>query len=328
MTTPTVSIGIVSWNSADVIEPCLRAVRALSWPEVEVRVLDNASTDDSWARIEAATTPDERLRAPVNLGFSAGHNRLIDATSGDYYLALNPDVEVSPTFLDVLVGACEAQPTAGAATGKLLRFQPPDVIDSTGIVMLPSQRHLDRGADEVDRGQYDRPTPGYGRATPVFGASGAAALYRRTMLLDTKVQHEYFDEDFFAYREDADLAWRAQLLGWECLYVPDAVARHGRRVTPERRASLSPLINRYSVRNRFLLRLKNQTWRHALTFLGPGLLRDLQVIAYVLLREWSSIPGLMDVCRLLPRMLAKRRSIMARRRAPEARVAEWFQATN
>ena len=60
-----------------------------------------------------------------------------------------------------------------------------------------------------------------------------AALYRREMLEDTRVAGEYFDEDFFAYREDADLAWRAQLLGWSCLYVPEAIARHGRRVTPE-----------------------------------------------------------------------------------------------
>lgn len=320
MNRPLVSIGIVSWNSAEVIETCLKAVRALAWPAVELRVLDNASDDDTWTRLERATTSEERIRSSVNLGFSAAHNRLIDATHGDYYLALNPDVELSPAFLDALVGACEARPTAGSASGKLLRFTPPDVIDSTGIVMLPSQRHLDRGADQADLGQFER-------AALVFGASGAAALYRRTMLDDTKVGREYFDEDFFAYREDADLAWRAQLMGWECLYVPTARARHGRRVTPERRGGLSPLINCYSVRNRFLLRLKNQTCRHAVRFLVPGLIRDAQVIGYVLVREWSSLPGLWDVCRLLPRMLAKRRSIMRRRRATDSAVARWFGGT-
>lgn len=317
MNRPLVSIGIVSWHSAEVIETCLRAVRALAWPSVEVRVLDNASEDDTWSRVEGATAADERIRSSVNLGFSAAHNRLIDATRGDYYLALNPDVELSPTFLDELVGACEARPTAGSASGKLLRLTPPNVIDSAGIVMLPSQRHLDRGADQADHGQFDQPAL-------VFGASGAAALYRRTMLRDIKVGHEYFDEDFFAYREDADLAWRAQLMGWECLYVPSATARHGRRVTPERRGALSPLINRYSVRNRFLLRLKNQTWRHAARFVVPGLARDAQVIGYVLLRERSSLPGLWDVCRLLPRMLTKRRNIMRRRRATDSAVARWF----
>ena len=92
------------------------------------------------------------------------------------------------------------------------------MIDSTGIVMLPSIRHLDRGAGELDRGQYDRDED-------VFGASGAAALYRRSMLDDVRVDGEWFDEDFFAYREDADLAWRAQWRGWRCRYVAAATAR-------------------------------------------------------------------------------------------------------
>ena len=83
--------------------------------------------------------------------------------------------------------------------------------------MTPEQRHLDRGADQADVGQYER-------IEEVFGASGAAALYRRAMLEDVRVLGEYFDEDFFAYREDADLAWRARLLGWSCLYVPTALA--------------------------------------------------------------------------------------------------------
>ena len=135
---------------------------------------------------------------------------------------------------------------------------------------------------------------------------------------------EYFDEDFFAYREDADLAWRAQLLGWNCVYVPDAVARHGRRVTPERRSALPAAINYYSVRNRFLLRMKNQTAGHALRFLLPALARDLQVIGYVLLKERSSIGALGDVLRLWRTTMMKRRAIMARRRRPTSEMIAWF----
>jgi len=227
---------------------------------------------------------------------------------------------MAPDFISKLVSAMSRAPRAGSATGKLLRVREgerPDIIDSTGIVMLPSQRHLDRGADREDAGQY-------ARAEEVFGASGAAALYRREMLEDTRVGAEYFDEDFFAYREDADLAWRAQLLGWSCLYVPEAVARHGRRVTPERRGELPALINYYGVRNRFLLRLKNQTAGHALRFLLPAAGRDLQVIGYVLLREHSSIGALRDVIRLWPRTWAKRRAIMARRRRPTRDMIAWF----
>src|SRR4029453_5424828 len=138
-----------------------------------------------------------------------------------------------------------------SATGKLLRMDG-KTLDSTGIVMLRSQRHLDRGADEPDRGQFDKPED-------VFGPSGAAALYRMKALHDVAIEGQFFDEDFFAYREDADLAWRCRLLGWTSIYVPSAVARHRRRVTPARRGALPALINYPSVKNRFLLRINNMT---------------------------------------------------------------------
>jgi GT2 family glycosyltransferase len=312
-----VSAGIVTWNSAADIEACLASVRAQTHRRLEVLVADNGSRDGTRDLLARLTGPGERVLFEGNRGFAAAHNALIARSRGDYYLCLNPDVVLDPQYVEELVLAMERSPRAGSATGKLLRREPPGVIDSTGIVMVPSIRHLDRGADEPDEGQYDR-------AEPVFGASGAAAVYRRAMLDDTAVFGEIFDEDFFAYREDADLAWRAQLLGWDCLYVPAARARHGRRVTPERRGELPPDINRYSVRNRFLLRMKNQTAGHAARFLVPALVRDAQVVGYVLLREWSSMAGLWEALRLMPRMLRKRRAILSRRTRSAADLAAWF----
>jgi GT2 family glycosyltransferase len=338
----SVTVGIVTWNSAHVIEACVASVRAQTYRPLTLRILDNASADDTRERLKSITAPDERLGADRNLGFSAAHNRLIAGSSTDFYLCLNPDVVLSPEFVERIVAAMRRDPRAGSATGKLLRMReggdtphPADVIDSTGIVMVPSQRHLDRGADRMDDGRY-------AREELVFGASGAAAMYRRAMLDDTRTPggsvtrggnaalsvdagSEYFDEDFFAYREDADLAWRAQLLGWNCVYVPDAVARHGRRVTPERRSTLPATINYYSVRNRFLLRMKNQTAGHALRFLVPAIARDLQVIGYVLLKERSSIGALGDVLRLWRRTMVKRRAIMSRRRRTDAEMIAWFR---
>ena len=313
---PLVSIGVVTWNSARDLVPCLDAVRAQRHQPLELLVGDNASSDGTRALLEAHTTPAERRYFPANLGFSAAHNALIRESRGAYYVTLNPDVVLDAGFVGALVEALEAAPRAGSATGKLRRAEPAGVIDSTGIVMHRSQRHFDRGADEIDRGQYDVPGP-------VFGVSGAAGCYRRTMLDAVAVDGEVFDEDFFAYREDADLAWRAQLLGWDAIYVPAATATHVRRVTPDRRASLPTAINRYGVRNRFLLRLKNQTLGQAVRFAVPGLARDAQVVGYVLAREWGSIPALADVVRLLPRTLRKRRAIMARRARGRALDA-WF----
>lgn len=314
-----VTIGIVTWNSAPFLPCCLDAVRAQTHPQIELLVADNASADGTRAILDQRTAPDERRLFPGNRGFSAAHNALIAQSRGAYYLALNPDVRLHPEFVARLVAALEPRPAVGSAAGKLRRQDPPDVLDSAGIVMRPSQRHLDRGADERDVGQYDR-------EELVFGVSGAAGFYRRAMLDDVRIGSEYFDEDFFAYREDADLAWRAQLLGWDCLYVPGAEARHIRRVTPERRGALPPEINRYSVRNRFLLRLKNQTAGHALRFLGPALLRDLQVVGYVLAVERTSIGALADVVRLLPRTWRKRRTVMRRRTRPLGEMIAWFRA--
>jgi GT2 family glycosyltransferase len=314
---PLVSVGIVTWNAGPRIDACLASVRAQTYEPLELLVADNASADDTWARIEARTSPRERRRFAGNLGFAAAHNALIRESRGDFYLALNPDVVLDAEFVAHLVDLMARRPAAGSATGKLLREGPSREIDSTGIVMRPEQRHLDRGAGEIDRGQYDR-------EEEVFGVSGAAGFYRRAMLEDVAIFGEYFDEDFFAYREDADLAWRARLLGWEAWYVPSAVATHARRVTPERRASLPPEINRWSVRNRFLLRLKNQPAGHALRFLVPALVRDLQVVGYVALRERSSLAGLGDVVRLLPRAWRKRRAIMRRRVLPTSQLNAWF----
>jgi GT2 family glycosyltransferase len=311
-----VTIGLVTWNSARDLPACLEAIRAQRHQPIELLVGDNASDDGTRRLLEAGTAPGERRYFSANLGFSAAHNALIRESRGTYYLTLNPDVVMEGGFVGALAEALDAAPQAGSATGKLLRRDAPGVIDSTGIVMQRSQRHLDRGAGEVDRGQFD--APGL-----VFGVSGAAGCYRREMLDDVGVGGEFFDEDFFAYREDADLAWRAQLLGWDAIYVPSAVATHVRRVTPERRSALPAEINRYGVRNRFLLRLKNQTLGHAVRFAVPGLLRDAQVAGFVLAREWSSLAGLVDVVRLLPRTLRKRRAIMARRVRGRALDA-WF----
>lgn len=319
-----VSVGIVTWNSAATVERCLAAVRKQTHRTIELIVVDNASSDATRDLIVRHTGAHERVLLDRNAGYAAAHNLAIARTTGDYYLALNADVFLSATFVATLAGAAadvdviQSDPRIGAAAGKLFRADDPTRIDSTGIYMVPSQRHLDRGAGEVDRGQYDR-------RELVFGVTGAAAFYRRTMLADVAVDGEVFDEDFFAYREDADLAWRAQLLGWHCLYVPDAVAHHVRRVTPERRASLPAELNRMSVRNRFLLRIKNQPAGHAARFLGPALWRDAQVIGYALVRERTSLPGLIDVIRLLPRTLRKRRLVMARRRIRTAELARWFR---
>src|SRR5260370_4536789 len=113
-------------------------------------------------------------------------------------------------------------------------------------------RHLDRGSQEVDNGHYLQ-------HEYVFGATDAAALYWRGMIEDISLEDEFFDPDFFVYREGADVAWRAQLLGWGCVYTPHARGYHVRNVLPGNRRALPPVITMHSVNNRFLMRMEHMT---------------------------------------------------------------------
>lgn len=311
---PAVSVQIVTFNSERDIDACFESLGRQTWRDFRVRILDNASSDGTRKRLRALDA--DLLLEDSNSGFAAGHNRLTRTWPAPWILFLNPDTILEPEFLERLVEALEENPQAGSASGKLLRMDG-RTLDSTGIVMTRNQRHLDRGAGETDRGQYDSPGE-------IFGPSGAGALYRHACLEAVAVDGQFFDEDFFAWREDADLAWRCRLMGWRSLYVPTARALHRRRVTPQVRAGLPGVINRHSVKNRFLLRVNNMTGPLYCRNLWRITGRDLMVVGYVGLREWSSIPAFFWLIRNRKRLWSKRRDIQRRRRATDAEIARWF----
>ncbi|MFQ5767536.1 MAG: glycosyltransferase family 2 protein [Acidobacteriota bacterium] len=321
------AVHVLTHDSLRYLPACLSGISRQEHCPDRILFIDCASTDGTveWLKSHQADDPPfDLLLLPDNRGYAGGHNAGLRTGDEEFVQLLNPDVRLQPAFLGEALKTLERHGRAGAVTGKLLRADsslhplPGPVLDSTGIIMTRSQRHLDRGAGQPDRGQYDT-------EEEVFGASGAAPLYRRAMLQDVAVLGEVFDEIFFAYREDADLAWRARLLGWSAFYTPRACAAHRRRVRPGNRRTLPPEINRFSVRNRFLLRIKNQTASNLFRTLFPALLRDLEVIGYVLLRERSSLPGLVDVLRALRKTLAKRHQIMSRRCASAWDVDRWFR---
>ncbi len=319
---PRVLVSIVTFNSASYLEVCLRSLAAQNFRDFITCLWDNASTDRT---LEIASQHGDQLHtshfSTENVGFCAAHNRIIAANPSDYVLVLNPDVRLDPDFLGVLVRALDQDTRAGSATGKLWRWPvaSPDVrlLDTTGIYFTRNQRHLDRGSEEPDRGQY-------GKREYVFGASGAAAFYRRAMLNDVRIEGGYFDEDFFAYREDADLAWRAQWLGWRCLYVPEATGYHVRLVLPERRAQLPAAVNMHSFKNRFLMRVKNMDCGTYGRLLVPITLRDAAALGYVLLREWPSLRALPLFLRALPRAWAARKALRNHRRISPTEMRAWF----
>jgi GT2 family glycosyltransferase len=318
---------MVTWNSAAVLPASLEALAASDPAPAELIVLDNASSDSSTALVDAiaigAPFRVTLVRSERNVGFAAGMNRAIAESSSAFVLLLNPDVRVLPDMIGRLHDAIDqADPDVYAVGPKLRRatgdaLEPTDQIDSVGIQMTRDGRHFDRGAGELDVSQYDQPGE-------VFGLTGAAAMFRKDALEASKVDGEIFDEDFFAYREDADLAWRMRGFGYRARYEPAAIGYHLRRVTPQRRRSLPAAINRHSVKNRFLLRIHHAdlAWLGAFGLQSFG--RDIMVIGACLTIEHSSFPGLIWVVRNLRRHLERRRQVLARRRVPSAAMRKWF----
>ena len=215
-----VAVVIVSWNSAAYLPDCLGSLARLVRPAAEVVVVDAGSSDGS-AELVRSRHPGVRLIArPENVGFCKGNNLGIRETVSPYVLALNPDTRLEPDFLARMLPAFE-DPRVGLVAGKLLRFDG-RTIDAAGQLLARSRQPLDRGYGRPDRGQFDRDEE-------VFGVCGAAALYRRTMLESIADPGDaYFDETFFAFGEDLDLAWRARRLGWKARFCHRAVGYHAR----------------------------------------------------------------------------------------------------
>ena len=318
-----VSVTIVTYNSGRFIKRCLESVLAQKYANKEIIIIDNASTDGTIDILEQFEDCCQVVYNDENIGFAAAQNQAIRLSTGEWVMTLNPDVLLLPNFIQALVDAGQLDSKIGTVCGKLLAilatFDLPDtpLVDSTGIYFTPTMRHLDRGSQEVDNGHFLN-------YEYVFGATAAAALYRRSMIDDVSIDDEFFDPDFFVYREDADVAWRSQLLGWRCIYTPHARGYHVRNVLPGNRRALPAVINMHSVKNRFLMRIKNMTgdlyWRNFVSITA----RDLVVLGCCLLREHGSLKAFFYVGRNWKRVLSKRKQIMARRRVDDAYMANWF----
>lgn len=334
---PKVFIHIVTYNSASYIGACLSSILSQAGfslgDNLEVVVTDNASTDNTVAEINNSNVSGLNINTN-NLGFAAAHNqgaKLFLNSGCDYLLVLNPDIKLESDFLQKITAAVIGNPRAGLVTPLLLRCDEalspivPSTIDAAGMVLTESLRHLDRGSGELVSDKFIK-------QEFVFGGTGACLLLKReavnsllltagkremdsqlicvSLALDVDKRALLFDEAFFAYREDADLCWRAENLGIQTLYVPEARALHKRVVVPERRNTLDPKINSWSVRNRFLLQINNYRFaKRPLAFFTGIIFRNILVILGVMLREPSSIPGLLEFVKLIPRALARRKAL-------------------
>src|SRR5579871_3385619 len=254
-----ISVVVVTWNRRELLRSCLQSLRLQDLKQpFEVIVVDNGSQDSSAEMTQSDFGCEKSFRLKLicnaeNRGFCAANNQGFAAASGELIALLNNDAEVDAGWLSALAGALDDRPDVGMAASKILVYEDPRRIDKAGHLIYPDGQNRGRGTGELDRGQFDR-------IEEVLWPDGCAAMYRKP-LLD---QIGGFDEDFFAYGDDAELGLRARIAGWTCLYTPHAVVRHHRGSTLGVRSSRRlELIER----NRVLLAAKLFPW--SLIWLNP-----------------------------------------------------------
>jgi GT2 family glycosyltransferase len=306
------TILMLSVDEADLLEQSLPA--AMAQADADVLVVDNASTDLTETVVEAHGARYMRLRE--RRSYAAAINAGIAATAGPAVLLLNADCVVAPDFLEQLVRRLR-DPAVGSVAPKLIR--------SASIAAEDRLEVLDAAAMTIDRRRKNRlvghnaPVSDYATRAEVFGADGAAVLYRRETLEACAIGGEVLDEDFELWAADVDLAWRAQLLGWRSTYEPAAVGWHVRYYSPSTRSELDPVHRRLQFRNRLLMIAKNETAGSFARDFHRIAFYEVLALGHVLLREPDLLGGYRDALRLLPGA-RRRRALIAPRRATGRRV--------
>lgn len=307
MTAPLVSIVMINWNGREHLSRCLPSIAAQTYRNYELVIVDNGSTDDSVAYIREHFPAVHLLRNDENLGFAIANNQGIAVTHGEFIVILNNDTQVELGWLDSLVAAAQSHPEMGAFACLVMFSDKRDVIDSAGLTVSV----LGHGCQN----RLGDTTVGTEEAKEVFGASATAAMFRRELLDDVGL----FDEDYFIYYEDVDLAWRARLRGWRSFLVPQAVVYHVHSATVGRG---SPFKKRLLTRNRMWTTTKNFHFPAVLLFLPLMAAFEAAAVFVSLARgDHSALVGLWQGIGGMRVALAKRARIQATKRVSFGHLA-------
>jgi len=300
---PRLSVVIPNWNGAEHLPTCLDSLRRQTVDDAEVIVVDNGSSDDSLELLERHYPEVRVLALNENRGFAGACNAGMRTARGPFIVLLNNDTEVDERWLEEVLAAFERHPRAGMVASKMLLFDQRDRFHTAGDFYRLDGLPGNRGVWQRDEGQYDE-------EEYVFGACGGSAAYRRAMLEDVGL----LDEDFFYSCEDVDLAWRAQLAGWRCVYTPQAVVYHKLSATGG-----GTTASFYDGRNAIYLLIKDypgDLWRR---HWRAVLARQLRITVEAL-KAWRGAAArarlrgqLAGLITGVPRMLPKRRAVQSRR---------------
>jgi GT2 family glycosyltransferase len=299
---PLLSIVIPNWNGAGFLPTCLDSLAKQTYTRIEVIVADNASTDGSQELLRQRYPHVRLIELPTNRGFTGACNAGMQAAQGDVVALLNNDTEVDPGWAAAVMDAFDRHSEVGLVASKMLLFDRRDTFHTAGDFFTVDGRAGNRGVWQKDVGQFDR-------EEYVFSACGGSSAYRKAMLKTVGL----LDDDFFFSLEDMDLAWRAQLAGWRCLYTPKAVVYHHLSATGG-----GVTASYHDGRNLIYVLVKDvprDTWRKH----GGAILRAQWKQAYEALRAWrgaaarARLRGILNGLMALPKLLQKRRAIQAAR---------------
>ncbi|OGZ57245.1 MAG: hypothetical protein A2827_02170 [Candidatus Spechtbacteria bacterium RIFCSPHIGHO2_01_FULL_43_30] len=329
---PIVTITIAARNEEKNIEKSLSSALNQSYSPIEVFLIDDLSSDKT-SEVARNVYRNYKggakltiVRNEKNLGFGGSHNKGMSMASGEFILCLNADCELDKNYVKYAVESLRADNSLAGIQGKL--FNPrTNRIDTAGLVIFRNRRSINRGQGEKDEGQYEK-------EEEVWGIDGAAPVYRKKSLESAKIGNEYFDEDFFAYKEDVDLSWRMRLFGWKFIYQPKCVGYHDRSAGEgtskkfkeiiEARKKISDFAKIHSFTNQRLMEIKNETPR---TFLRYALLifvKEAASWSYVINYEKYGWKSAVDFFRLCPRAWRKRKYVMANKKVSDAEIGGWF----
>jgi GT2 family glycosyltransferase len=318
--TPRISVIVVNWNRRELLKACLESLARQTYQNYEVIIIDNGSGDGSAEMAEelgkSYPVSLKVIRNRENRGFCGANNQGFAESNAPLVALLNNDAEAQPDWLVALQTTSGQDPEIGMVASKILVWEDPKRIDKAGHLIYPDGQNRGRGTGQTDHGQFDK-------VEEVLWPDGCAALYRREMLEDVGG----FDEDFFAYADDAELGLRGRIAGWKCLYSPAAVVLHHRGATLGlNSAKRLTLIER----NRVLFVVKlfpaSLLWANGaylLARLGAGLwaalrnrgdVRHYRGFGGKLMAATALLKGTLSAAPMIPRMFRKRRALRSKRR--------------
>lgn len=323
-----ISINILTWNSEKHIKKCLECCLNQNYNDFDIVVIDNNSSDYTVKTIEEYFNKIKIIRNSINTGYSGGHNMGIRDSSSEYVLVLNPDVYLDKNYIKNIIEFLDLNKEYGGAIGKILQYRDENVksesaniIDTMGLSILKSKQFIARNFGELDNHSSIA-------TVDCFGVDGMAAVYRREMLEEVKINNEYFDEDFFAYCEDQDLSWRARRAGWKFAFINESIAFHVRTWKPKSlkyRLEIKSETKRMALRNHYLMILKNDEIIPFLLHFHFIFFRFIKIITYSILFEQKTLLAFYDFFKLFRKGIQKRKIIKKNRKVSLTEILNWHK---